>query len=260
MATAFPTVFVSHGAPTTFLEPGATHAFLAGLGGELGKPRAIVCVSAHWEAGAPTVSAAARPATVHDFSGFPEELDRVAYPAAGDPALAGRIVELLRAAGLPAGRDPSRGLDHGAWVPLGLMYPDADVPVVQLSVQTRLGARHHLDLGRALAPLRSAGVLVLGSGGATHNLREYFGTTADARVPPYVAAFESWLCDGVASGAEDALVDYLAEGPDARRNHPTQEHFLPLFVPLGAAASPRGRILHRAFDHGVLSLAAFAWD
>ena len=260
MAEVFPAVFVSHGAPTMFLEPGPTHEFLAGLGGELGRPRAIVCVSAHWEAGGATVSQAARPSTVHDFSGFPEALDRVAYPAPGDPSLAARVIELVRAAGLPARGDPSRGLDHGAWVPIGLMYPNADVPVVQLSVQTRLGARHHLELGRALTPLRSEGVLVLGSGGATHNLREYFGGPADAAVPPYVAAFESWLCDGVASGAEAALVDYLAQGPEALRNHPTQEHFLPLFVPLGAAASPRGRILHRAFDHGVLSLAAFAWE
>lgn len=260
MATVFPAVFVSHGAPTMFLEPGPTHEFLTGLGGDLGKPRAILCVSAHWEAGRPTVSSAARPATVHDFSGFPEELDRVTYPAAGDPGLAARVVELLRGAGLAASSDPSRGLDHGAWVPLGLMYPGADVPVVQLSVQTRLGAQHHLELGRALAPLRSDGVLIFGSGGATHNLREYFGGPADAHVPAYVAAFEGWLCEGVTSGAEGALVDFIVEGPDARRNHPTQEHFLPIFVPLGAAASPRGRILHRGFDHGVLSLAAFAWD
>lgn len=123
MATVFPTVFVSHGAPTMFLDPGPTHGFLAGLGGELGKPRAIVCVSAHWEAGEATVSFAARPRTIHDFSGFPEELDRITYPAAGDPSLAARVVDLLRAAGLPARGDPSRGLDHGAWVPLGLMYP-----------------------------------------------------------------------------------------------------------------------------------------
>lgn len=260
MATAFPAVFVSHGAPTMFIEPGPTHEFLAGLGAQLGRPAAVVCVSAHWETGEPTVSAAARPATIHDFHGFPEELDRVTYPAAGDPKLAGRVVELLRGAGLPARSDPARGLDHGAWVPLGLMYPGADVPVVELSVQTRLGAPHHLEVGRALAPLRAAGVLVLGSGGATHNLREFFAGPADARVPPYVAAFEQWLCEGVVAGAQEALADYLAGGPEARRNHPTQEHVLPLFVPLGAAANPRGRVLHRAFDHGVLSLAAFSWD
>lgn len=256
----FPAVFVSHGAPTMYLEPGPTHEFLSKLGAELGRPEGILCVSAHWETDQPTVGASPRPETIHDFGGFGEDLQRVVYPAPGDPALAGSAAELLGAAGLAVRTDPSRGLDHGAWVPLGLMYPAADVPVVQLSVQSKLGTRHHVGIGRALAPLRREGVLVLGSGGGTHDLRGYFGRPEATPPPEYVAAFERWLCDAVTGGDEDALVDYVSRGPDARRNHPSPEHFLPFFVPLGAADDRHGRILHRAFDHGVLSLAAFAWD
>jgi 4,5-DOPA dioxygenase extradiol len=255
-----PAVFVSHGAPTMYLEAGPTHSFLSNLGGQLGRPEAILCVSAHWEAARPTLGASRRPETIHDFGGFGDALGRVVYPAPGDPALARRAANLLGAAGLPARTDDARGLDHGAWVPLGLMYPAADVPVVQLSVQPDLGARHHLELGRALAPLRREGVLLLGSGGGTHDLRGYFNQPDASPPPAHVAAFEQWLCGAVTDGDVDALVDYEAQGPGARRNHPTAEHFLPFFVPLGAAGDPHGRILHRAFDHGVLSLAAFAWD
>ena len=233
-----------------------------GLGGELGKPRAILCVSAHWEAGR-TDGFFCGQARVRFTTSPGSRRNSIAstYPAAGDPGLAARVVELLR--GRRACRRAATRREASITAPgsrSASCTPDADVPVVQLSVQTRLGARHHLELGRALAPLRSDGVLIFGSGGATHDLREYFGGPADAHVPAYVAAFEGWLCEGVTSGAEGALVDFIVEGPDARRNHPTQEHFLPIFVPLGAAASPRGRILHRGFDHGVLSLAAFAWD
>jgi 4,5-DOPA dioxygenase extradiol len=257
----FRSLFVSHGAPTLLFEPGATPVFLRKLGGYLGRPKGIVCASAHWEAARPTVGAAGHPGTIHDFQGFPRELYTITYPAPGDPGLARRVADLLRGAGLEASEDPERGLDHGAWVPLLLMYPQADVPVVPLSIQSRLDAAHHLALGRALRPLLDDGVLLLGSGGATHDLREFGRYPLDAPAPDFVRDFESWLCECVVEGKEADLLAWRERGPHAARNHPTPEHFLPLFVPLGAGGEgARGRVLHRAFSYGVLSLAAFAWE
>jgi 4,5-DOPA dioxygenase extradiol len=256
-----PSVFVSHGAPTLFLEGGPTHAFLQGLAHSLPKPAAVLCVSAHWEAASPSLTTAPSPRTIHDFYGFPEELYHVRYPAPGSPALARRAAELLDVGGIATRLDPARGLDHGAWVPMGLAYPQADVPVVQLSVQTDRGPAHHLALGRALAPLREEGVLILGSGGATHNLPEMFSHAQDDRPEGYAAAFDEWLTAAVTGGREDALVAYRTEGPEGRRNHPTAEHYLPLLVPAGSAgAGGKGRVLHRAFTYGVLSMSAYAWD
>ncbi len=259
-ARLFPSIFVSHGAPTLVLEDSSTNRFLRALGPQLGRPAAVLCVSAHWETPHPTVGASAAPPTIHDFYGFPRELYDVRYPAPGEPALASRVVELLEGAGIPAETDPVRGLDHGAWVPLRLMFPGADVPVVQLAVQSARGPGHHLALGRALGPLRQEGVLILGSGGATHNLREFGGYGRDAQPIEYARAFDDWLLDAVTAGRTAELEAYRERAPEARRNHPTPEHFLPLFVPLGVAGGPPGRALHRAFEYGVLSMAAFAWD
>lgn len=255
----FPTIFVSHGPPTMALEPTPCHRFLEGLGAELGRPEAVLCVSAHWETGRPSVSAAARPATIHDFYGFPEALYALRYPAPGAPALAQRCVDLLAAAGVGCHSDPDRGLDHGAWVPLMLMYPGADVPVTQLSIQRPGDGAQHLALGRALAPLRAEGVLVLASGNATHNLRER-GAPDD---PPaaFALAFDDWLTGAVEAGREDDLVQYLNVAPEAARNHPTPDHFTPLLVALGAAgAGARGRRLHASFAWASLSMAAFAFS
>ena len=256
-------VFVSHGAPTLAIDPhDPTHVFLQGLGELVGKPRGIVCVSAHWEAKVPTLGAAPSPPTIHDFYGFPEALYRIRYGAPGDPALAKRAHALLEAAGISVREDAQRGFDHGAWVPLSLAWPHANVPVVQLSVQSGLDASHHLALGRALSPLRDEGILVLGSGGATHDLRRaMLGGREDAPVPHDVEQFEAWLVSNVENGATDTLVGWESNAPFARQNHPTPEHFLPLFVPLGAApAGTKGRVLHRRFAYGALSMAAFAWD
>ena len=169
-----PSVFVSHGPPTMVVDDVAVRGFLGELGRGLGRPAAVLCVSAHWDTAAPCIGSAARPETIHDFYGFPAELYDLRYPAPGAPELAARTLTLLAEAGIEARLDPGRGLDHGAWEPLMLMYPEADVPVAQLSIQSTAGAAAHLALGRALAPLRRDGVLVLGSGQKTRPRGGFF--------------------------------------------------------------------------------------
>ncbi len=254
MTGTLPSVFVSHGAPTLPLEEIPARGFLEGLGRDLGRPEAVLCISAHWETAAPALSLAASPETVHDFFGFPEALYRLRYPAPGAPGLARRAADLLGAAGQEASLDEEHGLDHGAWVPLMLMYGSADVPVTQLSVQTG-GPATHLALGRALAPLREEGILILGSGGAVHNLREW--RAGEATVPAWAQAFDDWLAESVEANALDDLVAYRERHPEGARAHPSEEHFLPLFVAAGAGGA--GRVLHRSFAAGGLSMAAYAF-
>lgn len=256
------TLFISHGMPIMAIKPGPTHDFLKSLGRDLTRPKAILCVSAHWEAVRPLVSTSSEPETIHDFYGFPRPLHEMQYPTHGDPDLAKKAAALLKQAGFEVGTEGDRGLDHGAWAPLSLMYPEADIPVVQLSVQSDLDAAHHFKLGEALQPLREEGVLIMGSGGATHNLEEMSNHSADAEPPDYVADFDNWLEKSVTRGRSDTLIRFLEAGPSARRNHPfPAEHFLPLFVPLGAAGQGTpGRLLHRSFTYGVLSLAAYLWE
>ncbi len=259
MATR-PAIFISHGSPMLMFEPVVARDFLAGLGSTLGRPKAIVLVSAHWETPAPRASVARNPETIHDFGGFPDELYQVQYPAPGAPQAAHRAIELLAEAGFAATTDPARGLDHGAWVPLSLMYPDADGPVAQLSIQTHLGPAHHVALGRALEPLREEDVLVLASGGATHNLMMMERGRHDA-APVWAREFDDWLAASLEAGDEAALVGYRSCAPHARLAHPRDEHLLPVFVAFGAGGSgARGRRLHRSFTHGGLSMAAFAFD
>jgi 4,5-DOPA dioxygenase extradiol len=261
MPGLFPTAFLSHGAPSLLLEEGPAQDFLRGLGGRWPRPRAVLCLSAHWETDAPRVTGSASPSTIHDFYGFPQELYRRAYPAPGEPELAERVAALLRHAGLPAAVDPQRGLDHGAWVPLSLIYPEADIPVIQLSLQTRAGPEQHYRIGQLLRPLREEGVLILGSGGATHNLRDFGSYPRDAAPAPYAAAFDDWLGAAVLEGRDEDLLAYLAQAPEARHNHPTAEHFLPLFAPLGARSPEDQTVtLHRSFTYGFLSMAAYAWE
>lgn len=257
-----PTLYVTHGSPTLIIDDCPARDFLAGLGAQLPRPSAIVCVSPHWEATRAVVSAVPRPETIHDFMGFPRPLYELRYPVPGAPTLAGRIAGLLHKAGISCIIDPLRGLDHGAWVPLKLMYPEADIPVLQVSVQTPLGPTHHIAMGKALAPLRDEGVLIVGSGSATHNLRDFRGASAvDDPPKDYVKPFDDWLVKTVEAGDGAALADY-ERAPEARRNHPTAEHFLPIFVPFGAALAagePKGRTLHRSVTFGIIAMTAFAW-
>ena len=257
-----PTIYVTHGAPTLILDDCPARDFLGGLGKRLPRPNAVVCVSAHWEADRPVVSAAPRQATIHDFYGFPQALFEMRYPAPGAPALAGRVAGLLHEAGISCTVDPLRGLDHGAWVPLKLMFPEADIPAFQLSVQTPLGPAHHVAMGKALAPLRDEGVLILGSGSATHNLADFRGGRS-LNEPPraYVKPFDDWLVKTVEAADAAALADY-PRAPEGLRNHPTPEHFLPIFVPFGAALATgegKGTTLHRSVTYGISAMTAFAW-
>ena len=256
-----PAVFISHGAPTLPLERSAASAFLRQLGATLDRPKAILAVSAHWETARPAVSAAAQPETIYDFYGFPPELYRLRYPAPGAPDLAKRAAGLLEANGMKTQIDPGRGLDHGAWTPLILMYPDADIPVTQLSVQTGSGPAHHVRLGEALRPLRDEGVLILASGGATHNLGEFRNHGRDDPPPPWVVEFNEWLAAAVVSGRTPDLVAYRKTAPHAARNHPTEEHLLPLHVAVGAA-TPGGvaRRIHSSYAYGVIGMDAYRFD
>jgi 4,5-DOPA dioxygenase extradiol len=211
--------------------------------------------TAHWTTAEVAVEAGARPATIHDFGGFAPELHAMRYPAPGDPALAARVVGLMRAGGLAAAT-AERGFDHGVWVPLALLFPSADIPVVALSVQPRRDGAHHLAVGAALAELRRDGVLVIGSGAMTHDLGSVVPGASDA--PAWVEAFDDWSVGRIEAGDAAALADWRAQGPHARRNHPTPEHWLPLLVAL-AAGGGAGRILHRSTTWGVLRMTAVAF-
>jgi 4,5-DOPA dioxygenase extradiol len=255
MAAALPTLFLSHGSPMHAIQPGAVREVWERLARDLPRPKAILIASAHWETDVPAVTGAAKPETIHDFYGFPKPLYEIEYPAAGDPALASRSVELLK--DFNATADPVRGLDHGAWSPLLYMYPKADVPVVQVSVQTALGAQHHVEVGRALAPLSAEGVLILGSGHMTHNLRE----RRDGAPADYAKEFQGWVKQKIDGHDLEQLADYRRLRPDGVRAHPTDEHFLPLFVALGAAHEGYKPVrLYDGIEMGSLAMDAYRFD
>jgi 4,5-DOPA dioxygenase extradiol len=257
VAKALPALFLSHGSPMHALEPGAVRDAWVKLARSLPRPRALLVASAHWETNLPMLTGAERPETIHDFFGFPRPLYEIRYPAPGAPAVAARALALLKEAGFTAAVDGCRGLDHGAWSPLLHMYPEADVPVVQVSVQTELGPRHHLALGRALAPLAREGVQVVGSGHLTHNLRERRSGPPAA----YVREFQDWVRERIESRELEALADYRALTPHGARAHPTDEHFLPLFVALGAAgAHYRAERLYDGIETGSLAMDAWRFD
>lgn len=256
-----PALFVSHGAPTLALEPGPTRGFLAQLGSGFERPKAILSISAHWETAAPAISSAQRPETIHDFYGFPEALYAMRYPAPGAPDLAVHAARLLADAGFAASSNEERGLDHGAWVPLMLMYPEADIPVTQLSVQSRLGPQHHWRIGEALRPLRDEGVLIIASGSVTHNLREFGRHRYDSPPPDWVSAFNDWLHDRLLSMDQAALLQYRTLAPEAVRNHPSDEHLLPLFAAAGAGTPGKHpQRLHAAYTYGVIGMDAYRFD
>ncbi len=259
-AMTFAPLFVPHGAPTFALRPGAAGAALAEVASALPTPRAIVIVSPHWDTAVATVGTAERLETIHDFHGFPEALYRLRYPASGCPEAAAEVAAALAAAGLPAAVDARRGLDHGAWVPLRLMFPDAEVPVVPLSLPSHGGPRQAWQLGRALAPLAGRGFLIVGSGNVTHNLRDYQSASRTGDIPAYVRAFPDWLAGRLAAADLPALLDYRRQAPDAIRAQPSDEHLLPLFVALGAAGErASAHRFHAGIDDYVLAMDAYSF-
>ena len=262
-----PTLFISHGSPMHALQAGRAGAAWAALGRDLPRPKALLVASAHWESEWPMLTTATRPETIHDFGGFPPALYELRYAAPGAPAVAESAIELVRAAGIAANGNGCRGLDHGAWVPLLHMFPQADVPVVQISLQPQLGAAHHLRLGEILAPLRDEGVLIVGSGHMTHNLREWIAFArrhgmqpAETDVEPYVREFGNWVDEALRTDDRDRLARWLELAPHARRAHPTDEHFLPLPFAFGAAGpAPRIERFDLGVDSGVLAMDAYAF-
>jgi 4,5-DOPA dioxygenase extradiol len=252
-----PPLFLSHGSPMLLLNPGRTGGAWQRLAGELPRPRAILAVSAHWTTRVAVVSAAPQPATIHDFYGFPEALYELDYAAPGSTELAVRVVDLVP--GIKV--DALRGLDHGAWAPLSLMYPAADIPTIQLAVMPEADAAAHVGLGRRLAPLARDGVLVLASGSLTHNLYEMIPDMADDAALPHVAEFSDWFTDALERSDNAALLDWEARAPHGRRAHPTPEHLLPLFVALGAAGDgAQASAVHRGYQLGALAMDAWRFD
>jgi 4,5-DOPA dioxygenase extradiol len=253
-----PALFVSHGAPTLALQPGLLGPKLTQLGEQLADLAAIAVVSAHWQTAGVRVSRARAPETIHDFGGFPPALYQLQYPAPGSPALAEEAGDMLAAAGFPVNFDDERGLDHGAWVPLRYLKPQARTPVFQISLPFDLDARRALQLGRALAPLRRKGVMVMGSGSLTHNLREI--EAPDARAEQYATEFTAWIRAELLKRDIDALVDYRRRAPHAVRAHPSEEHFLPLLVALGAS-DPQDElhVIEGGMTYGVLSMESYVF-
>ena len=250
VADRLPTLFIPHGGgPCFFMEPAwglpadawdRMADYLRGIDAALGvRPKAVLIISGHWDTERPTLNTAEKPALLFDYHGFPEHTYRLTYPVDGAPALAQRVRSLLGDAGFDSDVDGERGLDHGVFVPLKLVYPDADVPVLQLSLQRDYDPAQHLAIGRALAPLRDEGVLIVGSGMSYHNLRDFFSPRgADA-----AERFDAWLTDAVEADPteRDRQLSDWAAAPGARESHPEPEHLLPLMVVAGAAAADRGR-------------------
>lgn len=261
-----PTLFISHGSPTVAIDDSPARRFLAGLGAALPRPKAIVVASAHFTTEVPVVVTDPKPEMIYDFGGFARALFEIVYPAPGEPEVAMAVAERLAAAGLKPMVAPKRGYDHGTWVPLHLMYPDADIPVVQVSVQPHRDPAHHLAVGRALAGLAAEDVLVVGSGAITHNLNEVFDRRRGGLKPlegpmePWAVDFAGWFADRIGAGDVAALLDYRRRAPAAERNHPHDDHLLPLYVPLGAAGEgARPERLHTSGQFGSLMMDTYAW-
>lgn len=253
------TLFVSHGSPMLALEPGLTGMMFADLANIIPKPDAILCVSAHWDTRVPMVTTAHEMETIHDFGGFPRQLFDLQYPAHGAPRLAARVVECLQAAQIAVHLHASRGLDHGAWVPLSLMYPRAEIPVTQLSIQSHALPVSQFAIGQALRPLHAENILILASGAVTHNLGDFYSPQRDAPSLPYVQAFADWLGEAIAANDSERLLSYRQRSKHGERAHPSEDHLMPLFVALGAAGHDRVQHFQPEITYGMLAMDAYLW-
>jgi len=255
---SLPSLFLAHGAPDLPLNDHPAKRFLAGLAGQLPQPKSILIISAHWQAAVPTLTTAVRPEIIYDFSGFPQHLYSLQYPAVTDVGLIERTKTLLAGAGLQVSEDARRGYDHGTWVPLLLVYPNANIPVVQLSLQQGGSARQHFEIGQTLSPLRKEGVLIIGSGAAVHNLSTLApeGTPA----PNWAKDFDQWLDNNIQARNLEHLLEFPNSPEEARQAHPTSEHLMPIFVAMGAGWSGglASRLQH-SYSYGSLSMACFSF-
>jgi 4,5-DOPA dioxygenase extradiol len=256
-----PSLFLSHGSPMMAVEHSETTEFFVNLGRSMAKPKAIVLFSAHFDVSNQVmVTGAKQLATIHDFYGFPKPLYQVQYPAVGVPSLAKQIVEILTLGGINSSVDATRGLDHGAWVPMLYLFPELDVPVISVSINSRASASFHYQVGQMLRPLREQGVLFIGSGGISHNLREIFSPTPDPQRVTKVNEFVDWIGQRLAARDVTSVLDYLNVAPHARFNHPTPDHFLPLPMILGTSFEDEiGVSLHKAIDLDILALDAYGF-
>ncbi|PWI33310.1 dioxygenase [Vibrio albus] len=253
-----PSLFISHGSPMMAVEKSKTSVFLSRLGKQLTKPDAVVVFSAHFDlADNIVITAGKNPETIHDFYGFPEELYSIRYPAPGSPELATDIAERFIQAGLNPVLDEQRGWDHGLWIPLRLMFPEATIPVVQISINSRLGAQRNFDYGQLLAPLRDNNVLIIGSGGISHNLRELFNPQPTPNRKEMVQAFTDWVSQKLGSGDTQALLNYMDDAPYVLFNHPTQEHFLPLIAAMGSGKNGSAKKIHQDTEYDILAMDAY---
>ncbi len=275
------TLFISHGAPTLAIEPGETGKLLSTLGATLPLPDAILVVSAHWDTPIATVSSAVKPETIHDFGGFPKAMYDIQYPADGSPTLANKVVHLLNNSGITIQQE-SRGLDHGAWVPLKLMYPNADIPVTQLSIQSqpsknlsnqnlaeqRLQAARlnecgaHYALGQAIGALQNDNIMIICSGAITHNLRDFFSTKIDVEALDYVAQFADWMGEKIALNDINSLLNYRTLSQFGQQANPSEDHILPLFVALGATnAAAKAKPIRYQLEttYGILAMDTYIW-
>lgn len=246
----------------TAIQDAPARRFLQEFGNQLPRPKAILILTAHFASAIPALTVDENPEIIYDFGGFPEALYQLTYPAPGSSELAHKAGHLLQAGNIQCGLVSQRGFDHGTWVPLKLMYPDADIPVVQLSVLPEQDSAYHIALGKALTSLRDEGILVIGSGSLTHNLRalNQGGRNLEAPPQPWVEAFADWIAEKVEAGDVDAIASYRENAPFARENHPSDEHFLPLPFAMGAGTTGKGKRVHASYEYGVLAMDTYVFD
>ena len=252
-----PGLFISHGSPMLAINPEQVGPALNRLSLNLPKPRAIIIMSAHWESNALEVSTGVRPETWHDFRGFPAELYDIRYPAAGQPELAEDILHRLAEAGIAAHANSTRPRDHGVWMPLLHMYPDADIPVVEISLPMTFSAEEIYQVGQTLAALREQQILLIGSGSITHNLRELSWHGESSAVPEWASTFRNAVVHALTHRQFDDVLDW-EKIPYMARNHPTIEHFAPLFFAMGTG--DRFSIVHSSFSMGALGMDIYRFD
>lgn len=255
-----PALFVSHGAPDIAVKPSPAHDFLRSYAAELPRPKAILVASAHWETTRPAVAVGPNPPTVYDFGGFDRRLYEMKYPAPRAGEVSAKAADLLAKAGFPTSAASDQGYDHGVWTPLILLYPEADIPVAQVSIQPSESAEHHMRIGRALRPLRDEGVMIIGSGAMTHNLALFFRGSPEmaAKVSPLIESFTAWMEQRLTGHATADLAEYWTRSPQAELHHPSDEHLLPLFVAYGATHDDEPiRRVHASIDRGRLAMDCY---